>query len=96
MSEPVTSKPVEPRRAYVLELKVEADSVRDLVNYLHHFTTELYAGKISRGVSGGYSSGSVYSLDVDETITHAIWAEANQRYVDWLNERDKAAAESLP
>ena len=74
------------RRAYVLDLKVQADTLKDLIDYLRSFETELYMGKITRGVSGGYSSGAIYGVDVDETITHDGWAEANQLYVDWLRE----------
>lgn len=82
------TKPDEPRRAYVLDLKVQADTLDSLIGYLRTFETDLYMNKISRGVSGGYSAGSIYSLDVDETITHDAWAEANQRYVDWLGEEE--------
>ncbi len=91
------TKPDEPRRAYKLDLKVEADDLDSLIGYLRTFETDLYMGKISRGVSGGYSSGSIYSLDVDETITHDAWAEANQRYVDWLDEEAaiEARAEAI-
>lgn len=74
-----------PRRAYVLELKVEADTLKDLIGYLRNFETELYAGKVSTGVSGGYSSGAIYSLSVDETITHDSWAEAIEDYVHALS-----------
>lgn len=95
-------KPDTPRRAYVLDLKVEADSLDSLIGYLRSFETDLYMGKIGRGVSGGYSAGSIYSLDVDETITHDAWAEANQRYVDWLGQeaaiekRAKEIYEAMP
>lgn len=83
--------PPVPRRAYELELKVGADSLDDLIGYLRTLETELHMGMISNGVSGGYSAGAVYSLSVDESITHDSWAAENQRYVDWLNERDLAA-----
>lgn len=86
------TKPNEPRRAYVLDLKVQADSLDSLIGYLRSFETDLYRGEISHGVSGGYSAGSIYSLDVDETITHDAWAEANQRYVDWLGEEEAIEA----
>lgn len=83
------TKPDIPRRAYKLDLKVEADSLDSLIGYLRSFETDLHMGKISRGVMGGYSAGSTYSLDVDETITHDAWAEANQRYVDWIVEEER-------
>lgn len=82
-----------PRRAYELDLKVGADSLDAMIGYLRSFETDLYMGKISNGVSGGYSAGSQYTLSIDESITHGSWAEANQRYVDWLDERDRRAAD---
>lgn len=78
-------KPTVPRRAYVLDLKIEADDLDSLLGYLRSFETDLYLGRISRGASGGYSAGSTYSLDVDNSITHDAWAETNQRYIDWLD-----------
>jgi hypothetical protein len=83
------TKPDIPRRAYKLDLKVEADSLDSLIGYLRSFEANLQKGKIIRGVMGGYSAGSTYRLDVDETITHDAWAEANQRYVDWIVEEEQ-------
>jgi hypothetical protein len=79
-----TLKP--PRRAYMLDLKVDADSLDDLIGYLRTFETDLYMGKVSKGISGGYSSGAIYDLSVDETITHESWVVALEAYI---NEIDK-------
>lgn len=87
--------PVQPRRAYKLELKIEADDLESLIGYLRSFETELYMEKVTRGVSGGYSAGSIYSLDVDPTITHDSWAEANRLYVNWLGEQEQEAREKF-
>ena len=76
-----------PRRAHVLELKVEADTLHDLIGYLRNFENQLAAGKITSGVSGGYSSGSIYEYSVDETITHDGWAQALDRYLSALDRR---------
>lgn len=90
-------KPKTPRRAFALDLKVEADTLEDLIGYLRSFETDLYMGKVTHGVSGGYSAGSTYSLDVDETITHDSWAADNARYIQWLDQRDaiEARAEQI-
>lgn len=83
--------PPVPRRAYELDLKVGADSLDALIGYLRSFETDLHMGKISNGASGGYSAGSSYSLSIDESITHDSWAAANDRYVEYLNQRDGRA-----
>lgn len=75
-----------PKRAYVLDLKVEADDLDSLVGYLRSFETDLYAGRISRGVSGGYSAGSVYSLTVNEGVTHETFIIALKAYLAKLDE----------
>lgn len=89
---PVASKvggePPKPRRAFVLDLKVEADDLDSLLGYLRSFETDLYLNRISTGVSGGYSAGSQYSLSIDETITHDSWAEALEKYIAWMDARD--------
>jgi hypothetical protein len=82
-----------PRRAHVLELKIEADTLHDLIGYLRNFENQLAAGEITRGVSGGYSSGSIYAYSVDETITHDSWAEALNQYLDAIDRRDGQATE---
>lgn len=84
--------PPVPRRTYELDLKVGADSLDDLIRYLHSLQIELLRGMISSGVSGGYSAGAVYTLSVDESITHDSWAEANERYVEYLRQRDGTPA----
>lgn len=78
-----------PRRAFRLELKVEADSRKELIGFLRSFETSLHMDQVSTGATGGYSSGAIYSLDVDETITHDDWARVNEAYVRWLGELDK-------
>ena len=76
--------PPPPRRAYVLDLKVQADDLESLIGYLRSFETDLHMGNITRGVSGAYSAGSIYSLDVDKSITHETWVIALEAYLDSL------------
>lgn len=87
----MSKEPKLPRRRFWLKLKVEADTLDDLIGFLRGFETELYMGKVSNGVTGGYSAGAVYNFNEDDTITHESWAEANEAYVNWMRERDKAA-----
>lgn len=74
-----------PERAYVLDLRVEADSLDDLIGYLRSFETELYMEQVSTGVSGGYSAGSIYSLKINEGVTHDSWWQEMQKYLPHLS-----------
>jgi hypothetical protein len=73
-----------PRRAFELELKIGADSRRDLCDFLTSFVTQLHMDQVTTGVSGGPSSGGSYSLSVDETITHDSYFAAIDQ---WLAEK---------
>lgn len=91
--EEIPESPKAPERAYVLDLKVEADDLESLIGYLRSFELDLHMGKISTGVRGGYSAGSVYSLRVNEGVTHETWVIALEAYLDEL---DKAKAALSP
>lgn len=84
--------PEAPQRAYVLDLKVEADDLDSLIGYLRSFELDLRMGHISHGVSGGYSAGSVYSLKINEGVTHETWVVKLEAYLDAL---DKAKAQAI-
>lgn len=72
-----------PRRAYVFKVEIGADTRNDLIAVLRHLEFQISADKLSTGVSGGYSSGYTYSLDIDESITHDDFMAALNR---WLEE----------
>jgi hypothetical protein len=63
-SPPPDSKP---RRRYILRLEVGADTEADLVSALEHFATEIsMRGASPWLVSGGWSWGASYDLNLDE------------------------------
>lgn len=70
-----------PRRAYKLTLELNADKLKDLLNSLEHiiFTIDVYDTRNS--VSGGYSSGYILDIDIDETITHDKYMEDVRQYL---------------
>ncbi len=70
-----------PRRAYMLELKIGADTKNDLIGVLRQLEFEIGADLLTQGVSGGYSSGYTYKLDIDESITHDSYIEALNGYL---------------
>ena len=77
-----------PRRAYVFEIKIGADSRDDLIGVFRQLEYELYTSQLTEGVSGGYSSGYTYKLDVDESITHDTFVTNLNA---WLEARKQAA-----
>lgn len=71
-----------PNRAYTLTLKVGADTRHDLALILEHLAIEVSADRLTEGVSGGYSTGFTYKLEVDESMTHDRYFEELNRYLD--------------
>lgn len=66
-----------PRRAYVLDLKIQANTKADLLGALQMFRTDLARGELSgHGVSGSPSFGWIYDLDIDESITKEAYFAA--------------------
>jgi hypothetical protein len=59
-----------PSRAFRLVLAIEADSRDDLARGLCSFADSVDRDEVTRGVSGGYSSGYIYELLVDPNQTH--------------------------
>lgn len=70
-----------PRRRLLLELELQADSVVDLVVALENFAIQVDRGELTDGCSGGYSTGSIYKLDEDKTITHESFVKALDEYL---------------
>lgn len=75
-----------PRRRIVMRLDVGADDWESLSSTLDHLSREcLREGGLSKSVvSGGYSAGFIMTCDIDETITHDTWADANNKYCEEL------------
>lgn len=79
-----------PRRAYVLELKIGADSRNDLIGALRQLEFLIEAEELTAGVSGGYGSGYTYKLDVDESITHESYMAAIEQFLTKAKENEHA------
>ncbi len=59
-----------PRRSHEFMCKIGADSQDALVRDLHLMAHDIERGELTAGVSGGYSSGSVYAYRHDPRVTH--------------------------
>lgn len=81
-----------PRRRIVMLAKIEADSWDDLYGHLRNITTDMACNdrQLSRqSVSGGFSSGHIIVVDVDEGMSHDKWAADLEA---WLEARRNPAA----
>ena len=59
-----------PERAFVLRMKICADTRRQLAGLLYAFADRIDRDDVTKGTMGGSVSGAVYELLVDETQTH--------------------------
>lgn len=75
-----------PSRAFELVLKLSADTKHDLVSALINFAHAIERDEITKGVSGGYSSGAIYELVSDPSQTHERYFQLLSEYLD---KRDK-------
>lgn len=67
-----------PKRAFVLTMTIGADTRQDLSEALNSIAFEIAAEKVTESVTGSYSWGGNYKLEVDESMTH-------DRYMEELN-----------
>ena len=69
------------RRRVQCELKIEADSMADLVEALDDISARIGMGDLApSGFSAGYNSSYRYRLNEDESITHdSYWAAIKER-----------------
>ena len=69
-----------PHRAYRLTLILEADTREGLAGELVHFAERVLRDEVSTGVSGGVTTGSIYELVIDPSMTHGrYFAEVQAR-----------------
>lgn len=78
-----------PRRRVVCNLKIQADSIKDLTSALRCLETDIHMGT-RNCVSGGYSSGHILEIDEDESITHDSWFESLEAHLESVKENTKA------
>jgi hypothetical protein len=71
-----------PARAVRLTLKLDADDIGELSSALHNIADSAERGELTTGVSGGPSSGYIYELLQDPTITHDSYHAALREYLD--------------
>ncbi len=77
-----------PERRITFMCRIQADSVESLIGDLRYFQTEIARGQLTAGVSGGYSSGSIYALRTNPDATH----ESYFRELEAMLEAEKAQA----
>lgn len=70
-----------PHRAVRLTLKMDADSPEELATALTNFAMQIERREVSRGVSGGPSSGAIYELLHDPAQTHEAYFEQVREYL---------------
>lgn len=77
----VTPAPV---RAVRLTLKLDADDLHELACALYAIAHHAERGELTTGCSGGPSSGYIYELLQDPTITHDSYHAALRAYLEDL------------
>jgi hypothetical protein len=70
-----------PHRAVRLVLDLEADTREDLLSALRQIGIEIAMGQLTKGVSGGYSSGYSYEYTESASPTHDQYFEALNLYL---------------
>lgn len=81
-----------PQRAMTLTLRLGADDRKALAGALYHMAHEIESGELTRGCSGGYSSGCEYEL-VEIDKPHEKYFEELHSY---LAERRAAEQTATP
>lgn len=77
-----------PHRACRFVLDLQADNRQELADALYNMASRIERGEMSRGVSGGYSSGYIYELTENDQPTHDAYFDSLNTYL----ERRKAEA----
>lgn len=74
-----------PARAFRLTLRLDADDRKELANALFNFADAVARGEVTTGVSGGPSSGSIYELLHDPSMTHDAYHAQVREYLATKN-----------
>ena len=77
-----------PERRHKLIAVVEADTVQDLADRLENMARDIARGELTQGVSGGGTSGAIYSYKVNPEQTHDAYFKQIEEH---LRERDAKA-----
>lgn len=70
-----------PVRAVRLTLRLDADDLHELARALYAIGDNAERGELTVGCSGGPSSGYIYELLQDPTMTHDIYHQALRDYL---------------
>jgi len=79
---PETTDASKPHRACRLVLDLEADDRKALADSLYNMADRIERGEMTKGVSGGYSSGYIYELTESDRPTHAEYMRELNAYLD--------------
>lgn len=79
--EPTMNLPAKPKRAWVLDLHLEADTREDLVELLRSMLFDSLGAGSDSSVSGGCSSGGYYTVTNDHEQTHERYVEQLEAYI---------------
>lgn len=73
---------MKPRRAYKLTLEIDADDKDSLMCELENFARRVDRDEVTDGVWGGYITGGIYVLTVDQSIGHDSYVKTLNEYLD--------------
>lgn len=85
-------RPQAPTRAVRLTLKLDADDMQELAWALHSIADRAERGEMTTGCAGGPSSGHIYELLQDPTMTHDAYHAALRAYLDGLKATEREMA----
>ena len=78
-----------PKRRYELELRLGADSAKDVIGHLYSLMIDLERHDLENTplgiVSGGYSCGFYITIQINRDITHDTWEKELNAYLDSKN-----------
>lgn len=85
----------QPRRACRLVLDLEADDRQGIADALYGMASRIERGEMSRGVSGGYSSGYVYELVENDSPSHDEFFKRLTAYLDAKKATDTTGVKTV-
>lgn len=77
------------RRRIEFTLECGADDWRAVARTLYNLAHRAEAGGLSTSASGGYDSGHILEVDVDESITHESWEKDLEKHLTGLSKEDR-------
>jgi hypothetical protein len=83
-----------PKRACRFVLDLQADTRQDLADALYNMASSIERGEMTKGVSGGYSSGFTYELVENERPTHDEYVQQLNGYLQAQKDGTLAASQS--